>query len=184
MNQYHTVFCQTLRPDQPCCLSTIMPPHRDIAWFLDKLAALLFRDFLELARGQTWPPATLPRLQRFSRFCLACRADMIRSLLRVTGVVAATTGTGVAAFVSLLTAPRAGCYGPGWSTRIATPASSTSLPGALPPQDGTFSPLAIVQEILAASEYPVGSQRYDRIGQETGGVWRSRVFGFLPCTVH
>lgn len=108
---------------------------------------------------------------------------MRRSLLRVTGVVAATAGAGVVAFVPLSTAPRAGCYGPEWSTPIATPASSAGLPDKLPPQDETFSPLAIVQEILAAPEYPVGSQRYDGIGQETGGVWRSRVFGFLPCTV-
>lgn len=109
----------------------------------------------------------------------------IISILIVAGVVAVTTGAGgVVAFAPLSAAQRTtGGYEPKRSIRLAKSASTTGLPDALPPQDDTFSPLSTVRELLAAPEYPAGSQRYDGIGQETGGIWRTRVFGFLPSTV-
>lgn len=64
-----------------------------------------------------------------------------------------------------------------------TLAPLVDLPDKLPPQDESFGPIASVRELLSAPEYPEGSQRYDGIGQETGGIWRSKVLGLVPSTV-
>lgn len=54
----------------------------------------------------------------------------------------------------------------------------------LPPSDETFdSPISALRELLAAPDLPEGADRYDRIGRETGGIWRSKRYGFVPCTV-
>lgn len=54
----------------------------------------------------------------------------------------------------------------------------------LPPKDETFdSPMSALRELLAAPDIPEGADRYDRIGLETGGIWRSKRYGFVPVTV-
>lgn len=54
----------------------------------------------------------------------------------------------------------------------------------LPPKDETYdSPLSALRELRAAPDLPEGADRYDRIGLETGGVWRSKRYGFVPATV-
>lgn len=60
---------------------------------------------------------------------------------------------------------------------------ASDLPEALPPKDETFTPIATLRELLAAPESPVGSQRYDGIGRQTGGIWRTRVIGIISSTV-
>lgn len=60
----------------------------------------------------------------------------------------------------------------------------TTSEGPLPPSDETLSsPLAALQEMRAAPALPEGSERYDKIGLDTGGVWRTKRYGFVPCTV-
>ena len=53
----------------------------------------------------------------------------------------------------------------------------------LPPVDETYSLFGAVRELLAAPVPPLKARRYDGVGSETGGVWRSRVLGILPRTV-
>ena len=63
-------------------------------------------------------------------------------------------------------------------------AVSAQQPPPLPPIDGTFSsPLAALKELLAAPALPAGTARYDKIGLKTGGIWRTKLYGVLPCTV-
>ena len=63
-------------------------------------------------------------------------------------------------------------------------AVSTQQPPPLPPIDDTFSsPLAALKELLAAPALPAGTARYDKIGLKTGGIWRTKWYGVLPCTV-
>eukprot|EP00903_Cladosiphon_okamuranus_P015051 g13924.t1 len=59
------------------------------------------------------------------------------------------------------------------------PLQEADLP--LPPRDETFNPFASLQELLMAPDVVGG--RYDRVGNLTGGIWRSIVIGFLPATV-
>ena len=56
-------------------------------------------------------------------------------------------------------------------------------PVRLPPVDETYSLFGTVRELLAAPVPPSKARRYDGVGSETGGVWRSRVLGILPRTV-
>ena len=63
-------------------------------------------------------------------------------------------------------------------------AVSAQQPPPLPPVDDTFSsPLAALRELLAAPALPAGTDRYDQIGLKTGGIWRTKRYGVLPCTV-
>ena len=63
-------------------------------------------------------------------------------------------------------------------------AVSAQQPPPLPPMDDTFSsPLAAFEELLAAPALPAGAARYDKIGLKTGGIWRTKWYGVLPCTV-
>ena len=63
-------------------------------------------------------------------------------------------------------------------------AVSAQQPPPLPPMDDTFSsPLAALEELLAAPALPAGAARYDKIGLKTGGIWRTKWYGVLPCTV-
>lgn len=78
-------------------------------------------------------------------------------------------------------------------TTAHTADSGTAVTGAvsdaaagcpLPPKDVTFSsPIAAFREMRAAPELPTGPSRYDKIGLETGGIWRTKRYGFVPCTV-
>ena len=71
--------------------------------------------------------------------------------------------------------------------RAALPRSATSDPpggeGLLPPRDETFNPLAVLRELNAAPDVLPGSERYDRVGRLSGGIWKSLVIGFIPSTV-
>ena len=51
------------------------------------------------------------------------------------------------------------------------------------PKDDTFRPMGLLREVIAAPVPPADCNRFDGIGKETGGVWRSRVMGLLPSTV-
>ena len=51
------------------------------------------------------------------------------------------------------------------------------------PKDDTFCPMGFLREVIAAPVPPADCNRFDGIGKETGGVWRSRVMGLLPSTV-
>ncbi|CAM9505117.1 unnamed protein product [Ectocarpus sp. 4 AP-2014] len=53
----------------------------------------------------------------------------------------------------------------------------------LPPRDETFDPISAAREVLHGLDVPEDANRYDKIGNTNGGIWRSRVFGFLPTTV-
>lgn len=72
---------------------------------------------------------------------------------------------------------------PGSCMRRPLSAAPRDLPEALPPRDESFTPIATLRELLAAPESPVGSQRYDGIGQLTGGIWRTKVIGIIASTV-
>ena len=88
-----------------------------------------------------------------------------------------------------LVGPRAGLQAKPGSTKNNAAGSSTAAAESvavetLPPGDETWSSVgAAIEELLAAPEYPQGTQRYDGIGKATGGIWRSRVLGIVPSTV-
>ena len=63
------------------------------------------------------------------------------------------------------------------------PLPTSEDPVRLPPVDETYSLFGTVRELLAAPVPPPKARRYDGVGSETGGVWRSRVLGILPRTV-
>lgn len=70
------------------------------------------------------------------------------------------------------------------SEAAAQDTSGSSLPGnPLPPKDETFSPRGSLVELLAAPVPPPSCGRFDGVGKITGGIWRSRVLGFMPSTV-
>ena len=61
---------------------------------------------------------------------------------------------------------------------------SASQPPLLPPEDETCtSPIAAIRELLAAPALPDGTARYDEISLKTGGIWRTKRYGMVPCTV-
>lgn len=113
----------------------------------------------------------------------------MRLLLQLT--VAASSSTFVSpvgAFVPQ--APHAAAAG--WKTKpvrletrvsVASDASGSGGGRVLPPRDETFNPLAILRELEASPDVVDGAERYDRMGGADGGIWRSVVIGFLPCTV-
>lgn len=96
-------------------------------------------------------------------------------------VAAATGTTRVSSFAPGITVLKTRAFG--LQQSAASTVSPVDLPDKLPPQDESFGPIASVRELLSAPEYPEGSQRYDGIGQETGGIWRSKVLGLVPSTV-
>ena len=51
------------------------------------------------------------------------------------------------------------------------------------PKDDTFNPVGFVREVIAAPVPPANCNRFDGLGKKTGGIWRSRVMGFLPSMV-
>ena len=51
------------------------------------------------------------------------------------------------------------------------------------PKDDTFRPVGSLRELFAAPVPPADCKRFDGIGKQTGGVWRSRVMGLVPSTV-
>lgn len=69
------------------------------------------------------------------------------------------------------------------SLRKKLQTASTDLPDTLPPWDDTFTLVGRVRELLAAPECADSWKRYDGIGRETGGIWRSNAIGILPTTV-
>lgn len=69
-------------------------------------------------------------------------------------------------------------------SKAAQDTSGSPLPGnPLPPKDETFSPQGSLFELLAAPVPPPSCGRFDGVGKRTGGIWRSRVLGFMPSTV-
>lgn len=105
-------------------------------------------------------------------------------------LVTATDGTGVPSF-----AIRGSCSSSASWSRLAgireesrrtlQSAAATSPPrkDAFPPTDETYTLIGVIQELLARPNIPAGAQRYDGVGRETGGIWRTRFMGFIPQTV-
>lgn len=114
---------------------------------------------------------------------------MVTASLALAALVTASSAFVVTPFSA---GPHAIGYRAQLSTRVGcskTRQSSSTVPipdeegNVLPPRDETFGPLAVIREALAAPGLPEGAKRFDRIGRETGGIWRSRILGFLPATV-
>ena len=70
------------------------------------------------------------------------------------------------------------------ASSVELDALSATPPPLLPPEDDTCSsPIAAIRELLAAPALPAGSARYDEIGVKTGGIWRTKRYGMVRCTV-
>lgn len=61
--------------------------------------------------------------------------------------------------------------------------STSSEEVQLPPKDGSFGLIGTVRHLLALPDVPKNAKKYDRIGHETGGIWRSAMMGVEACTV-
>lgn len=122
------------------------------------------------------------------------RAEVILTVL----LVALNCGAGVISFVlpscvghvarpSQLIIGRSHGYKtqcPAVSETAAQDTSGSPLSGnPLPPKDETFSPQGSLFELLEAPVPPQSCGRFDGVGKKTGGIWRSRVLGFMPSTV-
>lgn len=69
-------------------------------------------------------------------------------------------------------------------TKLSVAPTETPDGSRLPPKDGSFGIRGTIKELLAAPQPPVGGdKRYDEIGLETGGIWRTKALGILPSTV-
>lgn len=62
-------------------------------------------------------------------------------------------------------------------------AAALPVPLPQPPKDDTYSIRGRIREMRASGAVPRGVNRYDGIGKKTGGIWRSRLVGFVPSTV-
>lgn len=74
-----------------------------------------------------------------------------------------------------------GSYVP--SVKKELQAAYINQPDSLPPWDDTVTLVGKARELLTAPDGEHSWKRYDEIGQDTGGTWRSNAVGFVPTTV-
>ncbi|CAM9611039.1 unnamed protein product [Ectocarpus sp. 6 AP-2014] len=98
-----------------------------------------------------------------------------RAVLALLTLVVAQTFRAAIGFVPHFCGPNRG---------FGIPRSSQAVgQEPLPPKDETFNPFSGAREVLHGLDIPEDANRYDKVGNANGGIWRSRVFGFLPTTV-